>query len=67
MIDPRTDVLDRISKRAKRVIWLNPEGRASWGTGDSDMYRYVPYCGMVRVCSTLDHLERVIGDLLEKH
>jgi uncharacterized protein with von Willebrand factor type A (vWA) domain len=64
--DPRTDVLDRISKRAKRLIWLNPEGRGSWGTGDSDMYRYAPYCSMVRVCSTLEHLERVIGELLEK-
>jgi uncharacterized protein with von Willebrand factor type A (vWA) domain len=64
--DPRTDVLDRMSKRAKRLIWLNPEGRGSWGAGDSDMYRYAPYCSMVRVCSTLEHLERVIGELLEK-
>jgi uncharacterized protein with von Willebrand factor type A (vWA) domain len=64
--DPRADVLDRISKRAKRLIWLNPEGRGSWGTGDSDMYRYAPYCSMVRVCSTAEHLERVIGDLLER-
>jgi uncharacterized protein len=65
--DPRTDIFDRLSKRAKRVIWLNPEFRSSWGTGDSDIYRYAPYCNLVQVCNTLEHLERVIGDLLEKH
>jgi uncharacterized protein with von Willebrand factor type A (vWA) domain len=64
--DPRTEIFERLSKRAKRVIWLNPEFRSSWGTGDSDMYRYAPYCSLVQVCNTLEHLERVIGDLLEK-
>lgn len=63
--DPRADILERVSKRAKRIIWLNPEFRSSWGTGDSDMYRYAPYCGLVRVCSTLNDMERVINDLLE--
>jgi uncharacterized protein with von Willebrand factor type A (vWA) domain len=64
--DPRTDIFERIAKRAKRVIWLNPEFRSSWGTGDSDMYRYAPYCCLVRVCASLNDLERVITDLLEK-
>ena len=58
-------LLEHLSKRAKRIIWLNPEYRSSWGTGDSDMYRYAPYCSLVRVCSTLNDLERVISDLLE--
>jgi len=65
--DPRTDIFERLSKRAKRVIWLNPEFRSSWGTGDSDMYRYAPYCSLVQVCNTLEHLERVVGDLLERN
>jgi hypothetical protein len=63
--DPRTDVLSRMAQRAKRVVWLNPEFRSSWGTGDSDMYRYIPYCNFVRVCASLNDLERVITDLLE--
>lgn len=63
--DPRADIVGRISKRAKRLIWLNPELRSSWGTGDSDIYRYAPYCKLVRVCSTLNDLERVITDLLD--
>ena len=45
--DPRTDILQRMSQRAKRIIWLNPEYRSAWGTGDSDMFRYAPYCNVV--------------------
>ena len=63
--NPRTEIVGRLSKRAKRIIWLNPEFRSSWGTGDSDIYRYAPYCSLVRVCSTLNDLECVITDLLE--
>jgi hypothetical protein len=64
--DPRTDIMARMAQRAKRVIWLNPEPRSSWGTGDSDMYRYAPYCGLARVCSTLNDVERVVTDLLKE-
>ena len=63
--DPRVDILARIAARAKRVVWLNPEYRAAWGTGDSDMFRYAPHCQMVRMCSTLRDLERVVEELLE--
>lgn len=63
--DPRMDVIQRLSLRAKRIIWLNPEYRSAWGTGDSDMFRYKPFCSLVTVCNTLRHLERVVTDLLE--
>jgi len=63
--DPRTDIIGRLSARSKRIIWLNPEYRSAWGTGDSDMPRYSPFCGLVTVCNTLRHLERAITDLLE--
>ena len=63
--DPRVEILERISNRAKRVVWLNPEYRNAWGTGDSDMFRYAPHCQMLRPCSTLRDLERVVTDLLE--
>ncbi|WP_439814413.1 vWA domain-containing protein [Zavarzinia sp. CC-PAN008] len=62
--DPRTDVLRRIGERAKRVIWLNPEQRVLWGTGDSDMPRYAPCCHLIASCGTLRQLERVVSDLL---
>ncbi len=63
--DPRTEIMQHLSQRAKRIIWLNPEFRSAWGTGDSDMFRYKPYCNVVTVCNTLRHLERVVSDLLK--
>ena len=63
--DPRADILARISERAQRVIWLNPEFRAMWGTGDSDIFRYAPFCNLLTECGTLRHLERAISGILE--
>lgn len=62
--DPRVEIMDQIHDRAKRVLWLNPEPPPLWGTGDSEMRRYRPHCDLVRECSTLAHLERVVEDLL---
>jgi uncharacterized protein with von Willebrand factor type A (vWA) domain len=62
--DARTDVLKELYERSKRVIWLNPEPRAMWNTGDSEMRHYASYCHQVDECSTLAHLERVVGRLL---
>jgi len=62
--DARTDVLKELYDRAKRVIWLNPEPRTLWNTGDSEMRHYAPYCHQVDECSTLAHLERIVGRLL---
>jgi uncharacterized protein with von Willebrand factor type A (vWA) domain len=63
--DPRIDIFQAITARAKRVIWLNPEYRTAWGTGDSDMLRYRPFCHVATVCNTLRHLERVVTDILK--
>lgn len=63
--DPRVPVLQDIANRSKQVIWLNPEPRTLWGTGDSDMLRYAPHCRVTAVCATLGQLERIITDLLK--
>ncbi|MEN6321305.1 MAG: VWA domain-containing protein [Syntrophaceae bacterium] len=65
--NPRTEVLRFISERSKRLIWLNPETPSLWGSGDSDMETYLPYCTLARECSTLNHLERVVEYLLRTH
>jgi uncharacterized protein with von Willebrand factor type A (vWA) domain len=62
--DARTDALKAIYDRARRVIWLNPESRSLWNTGDSEMRHYSPYCHQVDECGTLAQLERVVGRLL---
>lgn len=41
------DVLDAVRARARAVVWLCPEPRAAWATGDSAMPRYAPKCTRV--------------------
>jgi uncharacterized protein with von Willebrand factor type A (vWA) domain len=62
--DPQADILKMMRERSRRLIWLNPETPAFWGTGDSEMKRYLSYCHLARECSTLNHLERVVEMLL---
>lgn len=63
--NPQTDILKLIHERNKKLIWLNPESPSFWGTGDSEMKRYLPYCSFARECSTVNHLERVVDSLLQ--
>jgi uncharacterized protein with von Willebrand factor type A (vWA) domain len=63
-LDPRADILRRISERSKRVVWLNPEGRLTWGFGDSEMPRYATFCNVVRQCATAQQLERAVTDIV---
>ena len=62
--DPRTDILKSLQEKSKRIIFLNPEPKTLWGTGDSEMTRYTPYCHKAKVCSSLNDLEKVVEDLL---
>ncbi len=64
--DPRADILRRFSERARQVIWLNPEHQARWGSGDSVMPRYRPYCTHAETTRTLDDLERVVSRILRR-
>lgn len=63
-LDPRADILRRISERSKRLVWLNPEGRLAWGFGDSEMPRYATFCRVVRQCATAQQLERAVSDIV---
>ncbi len=62
--DPRCDVLKTIQEKSKRILFLNPEPKSVWGTGDSEMLRFVPYCSKSKVCSSLFDLERIVDDML---
>jgi uncharacterized protein with von Willebrand factor type A (vWA) domain len=53
-----------IRQRAKRMIWLNPESRNTWGFGDSEMERYAVHCDMVEECRNLNQLYRVVDRLV---
>ncbi|MBI3740879.1 MAG: VWA domain-containing protein, partial [Chloroflexi bacterium] len=64
-MNPRTDAFQEIKKRARRVVWFNPENRRVWGTGDSDMLVYEPLCDHVHVVSKLAELAEAIDRLFE--
>ncbi len=61
---PRIDLMKDLQRRAKRVVWLNPEHQQQWGTGDSDMWDYVPVCDNVYVVRNLAQLATAVDKLL---
>ena len=61
--DPGERALRRIQERARRVLWLNPEPRSFWNTGDSEMQKLGTACHRVEPCRTLKHLERVVSEI----
>jgi uncharacterized protein len=63
--DPNLEVMESIFHRAKQVIWLNPESRRAWGTGDSEMLRYQSACHFAAECNNLKQLERIVDQLLK--
>ena len=62
--DNQSKILNMIYKRCKRLIWLNPESRFLWNSGDSEMKSYLPSCHMAMECNTINHLERVADHIL---
>ena len=65
--DPRADLFREFAQRAKSMIWLNPEGRSQWGTGDSAIPRYLPFCTQMSHVATLKDLERAVDEVLSAY
>lgn len=61
---PHEWVLRDVQRRAKQVIWLNPENRLTWGFGDSEMDRYLPHCDIVEECRNLKQLYSVVDRMV---
>lgn len=64
--DPGLRHLETIKRRARRLIWFNPEQRYMWGTGDSDMLLYEPLCDAVHVVRNLRQLGDAIDSLFTR-
>ncbi|HEY66119.1 MAG TPA: VWA domain-containing protein [Caldilineae bacterium] len=60
---PRLDAFETIRRRARRVLWFNPEPPTLWGTGDSDMYEYLPFCDAVHEVGNLAQLAEAVDRL----
>jgi uncharacterized protein with von Willebrand factor type A (vWA) domain len=63
---PEAWALDELRQRARRVLWLCPEPRTSWGTGDSDMPLYAARCSRVATVGSLEDLEELADVLVPR-
>lgn len=63
---PHVWALEEIKRKAKRVIWICPEERYGFGTGDSEMLLYERVCDQVATVQTLNDLEKVAEALVPK-
>lgn len=61
---PNAERLAEIRRRAKRLLWINPEVPGAWGFGDSAMRDYEPHCSSVVVAYNLESLRKVVDDLV---
>ena len=57
---PNDWVLREIQRKAKQLIWLNPESRMTWGVGDSEMLRYAPHCDVAEECRSINQLYKIV-------
>lgn len=57
---PAAEAFAKVTERANRTFWLNPEPALYWNYGDSVMNAYIPYCDGVFECWQTEHLERFV-------
>ena len=58
----RADVLRRLARRARAVVWAVPEPRARWDTGDSALASYAPSCDRVFEATSLAGLAAAVRE-----
>ena len=62
--DPQLEIFRALARRCRSAIWLNPEPTALWGTGDSDMLKYAPFCQRIFQVGNLEQLAAAFDQLL---
>ena len=61
---PEEGILAEMRARSRRLIWLNPEARQFWYSGDSEMRVFETVCDEVRPCQNLNQLLEFITSLV---
>src|SRR5581483_5245610 len=56
----RADLLRDLRRHCRAVIWLNPEPRQRWGTGDSAIFQYAREVDGLYECGNLNELESAL-------
>lgn len=62
--NPEIESFNDIKRRARRLIWLTPESPMLWGSGDSDMLRYLPFCSAVYEVNNMASLAEAVDRML---
>ena len=62
--NPGLDILQILKRRVRRIIWLNPEPRIAWGSGDSDMLKYEGLCDSIYQVGSMAQLTAAVDRLL---
>jgi len=63
-LPPRPDLLRAVRDRVRHLLWLVPEPRARWDTGDSVLGLYAPACDGVVECLDLATLVGSVRQVL---
>jgi uncharacterized protein with von Willebrand factor type A (vWA) domain len=56
--------LKDLKRKCKRLLWISPEERRSWGFGDSEMLTYAKFCHQVVTVQSLEDLAKVADTLV---
>jgi len=62
--DPRSNKLKLIQEKAKKLIWLIPEDKEEWNTGDSIMSEYKKYSDEIYEVRNFETLETFAKNLM---
>ena len=65
-LPPESWVLSEIRRKARRLLWICPEERWAWGSGDSEMLVYGAHAERVATVTSLSDLEEVADALLPR-
>jgi hypothetical protein len=60
------DVVKRLRDKAKSLLWVCPEGRDGWGSGDSAMPRYAEAATKVIVARSARELEQAAREVVAR-
>src|SRR5438105_11168205 len=61
---PHAWALAEVKLKCRRLVWLCPEEKHSWGFGDSEMPLYARHCHRVETVRSLDDLAKVAAELM---
>jgi len=65
-LPPEAGALREIRRKARRLLWICPEERWAWGTGDSEMPLYAAQVDRVATVARIEDLEAVADALLPR-